>query len=287
VDEFTVKRITKNLGVKERLKGILRNVLGTYFDRFIVETYFAYRNLSDKRPFRHSIAILPNGINATKPYNWNSKKEDIILVVGRIGATQKNHELILNSFSRIKHLYGYKLYFVGPVEDEFKAYFNKLCNENALLKDNVLFIGNIDNKEDLYSLYKRSRIISFSSLYEGFSIAMIEALYFGCYLISTDLAVASDLTDNGRFGTLVQVNCRLIDILENDKVVDLVKYVHDHKAELINSNWFNFSVDLYSTKLQEVISPSFDISSTYDNSQRIYMDYNWSKIRTTFNSLIK
>ena len=131
--------------------------------------------------------------------------------------------LILEAFAANKYLQNYKLYFIGPVEKEFQNYFNRLCVLNPTLKENVLLVGNIENREELYQYYKRAKFICFSSFYEGFSIAMIEAVYFGCYLISTDLAVAKDLTCEGKYGKIVTINKSLLDIMEQAGVVDFVQ----------------------------------------------------------------
>jgi len=287
IDEFTVRRIINIYRTSEKIKHSFRTTLGKNFDHYIVETYYAYNNLKNIKPFSTSLAIIPNGISANQPFDLELIKEKIILVVGRIGATQKNHQLLLYAFSKVNNLYDYKLYFVGPVDPSFQLFFDELCKENISLRSNVVFTGNLENKADLYELYKRSKLVAFSSFYEGFSIAMIEALYFGCYLISSDLAVATDLTKNGKFGTIVPINSTLIKMLENKKVNDLVKFVHKHQLELINSNWFIDSSDLFADKLQLVISPDFDTSSVIENSKNIFANYNWDKIRAVFNSTIK
>lgn len=287
MDELTVKRIQNKSGFSEMTKDLLRRFLGRNIDVFLVETHYAYNNLSIIKPFNRSVSLIPNGINAKEAYPWDTIKEDIIVVIGRIGACQKNHELLLKAFSTAKNLHGYTLYFVGPVEANFKRFYEDLCHANPTLKDLVYFTGNIDRKEDLYQYYKRAKIVAFSSYYEGFSIAMIEAMYFGCYLISTDLAVAYDLTLNGTYGKIVPINCQLLTKMEKDGVMDYVKYIHTNQGEISHSSWFENSVDLYAKILDEVISHEFDFSNARENSLRIFNEYNWPKIRRVFNETIR
>jgi glycosyltransferase involved in cell wall biosynthesis len=287
MDELTVGRIQNKSGYTEKTKYLLRKLIGSFIDVYLVETQFVYKKLSEIKPFMASVSLIPNGIKSKEAYRWDTKKEDIILVIGRIGACQKNHELLLKAFSLTKNPLGFKLYFVGPVESNFKRFYEDLCQENPKLRDIVIFTGNIQNKDELYQFYKRAKFISFSSFYEGFSIAMIEAMYFGCYLISTDLAVANDLTLNGTYGKIVPINSLLLAKMVNDGVVDFVKYIHENQAEICHSSWFENSVALFASTLDEVISHSFDISNARENSLRIFKEYNWIKIRSVFNETIR
>lgn len=287
MDELTLRRIQNKLSYSEKIKHLLRNILGSFIDVYIVETQYVFDKISRLKPFKSSVSLIPNGINAKEPYRWDTGKENIIIVIGRIGACQKNHELLLKAFILTQNQDGYKLYFVGPVEANFSRFFEVLCQENPKLQDSVIFTGNIENKEELYQYYKRAKIVAFSSYYEGFSIAMIEAMYFGCYLISTDLAVANDLSLNGTYGKIVQINRQLLSKMEKYGVVDYVKYIHANLDEIRHSSWFEKSVDLYASALDEVISYSFDISNVRENSQRIFNEYNWAKIRNVFNETIR
>jgi glycosyltransferase involved in cell wall biosynthesis len=286
-NDLIVQRFIHAPGIIEKVKSVLRQLLGGFIDLYIIETQKSFDLLKNLSPFKSSIALIPNGISAIKAYGWDVIKEDLIVVVGRIGASEKNHELLLKAFASSKNLQGYKLYFVGPVKANFKRFYEDLCFANPTLKEMVYFTGNIENKEDLNHYYKRAKIVAFSSYYEGFSIAMIEAMYFGCYLISTDLAVAFDLTLNGIHGKIVPINSQLLSKMEKDGVVDYVKYIHANQDEINHSSWFENSVDLYASTLDEVISHSFDISNARENSQRIFNEYNWPKIRKVFNETIR
>ncbi len=286
-NDLIVQRFIHISGLIEKLKGLFRKLLGGSIDLYIIETQKSFDLLKKISPFKSSISLIPNGINAIKGYDWDIKKEDLIVVVGRIGATEKNHELLLKAYSTAKNLQGYKLYFVGPVEANFKRYYDDLCHAIPSLKEMVYFTGNIDNKEELYHFYKRAKIVAFSSYYEGFSIAMIEAMYFGCYLISTDLSVAYDLTLDGKYGKIVPINCQLLTIMKNGGAIDFVKYIHKNQDQISQSSWFDNSVVLFASTLDEVISSTIDISNTRENAQRIFNEYNWTKIRRVFNETIR
>jgi len=65
-------------------------------------------------------------------------------------------------------------------------YKDKLENlaENLGVEENVHFVGKVPNP---YTIYDMSDIISFPSKFEGFSIAMLEAMAFGKPIVSTDI----------------------------------------------------------------------------------------------------
>ena len=43
-----------------------------------------------------------------------------------------------------------------------------------------------------------------TSRYEGFPLVFPEAIYFGNYIITTDVSGANDITNNGQFGVIVR-----------------------------------------------------------------------------------
>jgi len=185
-------------------------------DLVTIETRAAYSKLVD---FLKNINInpekchyLPNGFNVDRYESkfslekiW-SKKENIILNVGRIGTKQKNTEIILESFIKLNPK-GWKLVLIGPVEENFTYFiddFFKKCPKR--MRDRIIFTGPIYDKAILYDWYCKSKIFYFPSRWEGFSLALIEAMFFMNYLVASKLDCTLDITDNGKYGTLVEIN---------------------------------------------------------------------------------
>jgi glycosyltransferase involved in cell wall biosynthesis len=287
LDDFNCHRLLKKNNFIEKFKFILRSYLGKSFDIYLTETLYTYHKLKQIKPYKKSILLLPNGINAINEYSWDIKKEKIIVVSGRIGAIQKNHELVLNAFASIKHYNGFKLFFIGTVTPNFLIYFNELLCIYPHLSKNVVFTGNIDDRQILYNYYKKASIICFSSFYEGFSIAMLESLYYGCYLLSTDLAVANDLSFGNKFGKIIEINKELLDLFDKKNISNNIKYLQSNHKEILNSKWFCNSVLSYSKALEDVIS-NFNINEKNSIlcSKEIYKNYNIKKISTTFNTYL-
>lgn len=148
-----------------------------------------YSEFSNK--FKH----LPNGVfweNKIKP-NWRDK-ENIIISVARFGTFQKNTELLLGALSKVEFT-DWKVYLIGPIEKSFISYIDKFYENNVSLKDKIFFLNELE-KEKLDAIYLKSKLFILSSRYEGFSLAMIEALSFGCSIITTNLISTKELINN-------------------------------------------------------------------------------------------
>jgi glycosyltransferase involved in cell wall biosynthesis len=165
-----------------------------------------YPELKDK------LICIPNGIDdisiqqeiLVKPYQ---EKENIILTVGRIGTDQKNTELLLEALKLID-LKDWKVYIIGPIEEEFKSHINTFFKEFPQLKDKVIFTGNIKDRLELFDWYNRAKIFCLSSRYEGFPIAFAEALYFGNHIITSPISSAKHITANGQYGIIAEPSAK-------------------------------------------------------------------------------
>jgi len=132
------------------------------------------------------------------------EKENIILTVGRVGEEIKNQKMILRALTKTD-MKNWKMVFVGPVNDNFKVYFDKLSAEFPQLKEKVIFTGNISNRVELYEWYNKSKIFCMTSLKESFCHSIGEALYFGNYIIGTEgIMSMKDITDNGKYGVTLK-----------------------------------------------------------------------------------
>ncbi|MEZ4802631.1 MAG: glycosyltransferase family 4 protein [Gelidibacter sp.] len=126
------------------------------------------------------IIILPNPLSneLTDSKVGSLKKENIVLNVGRL-IRSKNQDLLIRAFANINHK-DWKLVFLGdgPLLSEFQG-----LAADLQISDKVIFVGKTD---DVASYYNTSKIFAFTSKYEGFPNALIEAMYFELACISTD-----------------------------------------------------------------------------------------------------
>ncbi len=148
---------------------------------------------------------IPNGVDfdtdALRNCYSYEDKENIILSVGRIGSSEKGHEVLLEAFNLLgeEGRGNWKLVFVGPVEESFKAYTDKFFEKAPDLKHRVIFTGPVYDREALYEYYKKAKVFCMTSKYESFGIVLIEAAACGDAIISTKVGIADELIGDKEF----------------------------------------------------------------------------------------
>ncbi|MFM5164187.1 glycosyltransferase family 4 protein [Aeromonas rivipollensis] len=165
------------------------------------------------------------------------QRGDYFLVSGRIGSYEKNHELILASLKRIPDLKKWKVVFAGPIASEFMV----LYKESGL-DDRIIFLGQLE-REELFKWYARSKVFILTSRWEGFSLALLEAAYMGCYVVATDVGGVKEVTKNGLYGT----------IISQDNALDLSLAIE----HIINGN--NDTPRIYFKERLKYLKDNFDL----------------------------
>jgi glycosyltransferase involved in cell wall biosynthesis len=199
----------KNYILKQLEKKFIRSV-----DLISMENTEGTKLVQQKFPsITHKIMYLPVGANdiflesAFKDKHKKfSEKENIILTVGRVGEEIKNHEMIIRALTHI-NMKGWKMVFVGPVNPNFKTYFEEMSIGFPSLKEKTVFTGSISNRVELYEWYNRAKIFCMTSRKESFCHSISEALYFGNYIIGTEgIMSLKDVTDSGKYGVIIRDN---------------------------------------------------------------------------------
>ena len=151
------------------------------------------------------IEYIPNGF-----YNFAqvdlrgdfAQKQNIILTVGRIGTAQKRNETLLQAFARAADsLTGWQVVLAGAVTDSFRGWLESFFVEYPQLRERVVLTGMIEDKAELMAWYRRAKIFALTSELEGGTPNVVaEALNSGCYMITSEIDGAADITDFGRCG---------------------------------------------------------------------------------------
>lgn len=190
------------------------------------------------------LLYLPNCVNYSKIVEYKIKvkkwneKDNIILTVGRIGSPEKGHSKLLEIITKLD-IKNWKFLFVGPISKDFMSVINLFHKNFPNKKDRVIFTGNISDKKQLYKLYNKSKIFILPSMEEAAPLALVEASYFGNYLIGTlNIDSFHDVTNNYRFGKTYSDDTplELINILQkiiNNEVLNDFNTlnVHNHCKE--------------------------------------------------------
>ena len=110
------------------------------------------------------------------------KKDKYLLFVGTI-QPRKNLSVLIRAFNKfIQTNQGFKLVIAGKKGWLFEEIFEEV--EKLNLKNKIIFTDHVSDKK-LVSLYKNAFCFIMPSLYEGFGIPILEAMAYGCPVISS------------------------------------------------------------------------------------------------------
>lgn len=121
----------------------------------------------------------------------------IIIVIGRLEKA-KNQILALKTISKLNPKY--RIIFVGDGSE--RKYLENYVVENEL-SNSVLFVGHQKNP---YKFLNYADILLLPSLFEGFGIVLIEALYLQKQIVSVDIPTSREILQNGNFGFISKAN---------------------------------------------------------------------------------
>lgn len=125
-------------------------------------------------------------------------KQEYFLTVCRLNEEQKDVKTLIEAFSLYRGKE--KLVIVGDGKD--KTYLENFSKEKGL-SDKVIFLGALINP---FILMKNAKLFILSSKAEGFGLVLVEALYCGTKVISSDCPVGpKEILLNGEIGELFKV----------------------------------------------------------------------------------
>lgn len=229
---------------------------------FSCETSKVYNTICQNKEFgtilKSKLILMPNGFDEELFQSFDIKersfeeKENLIITVGRIGTEQKNTEMLLNALQNLD-LKDWKVCLIGPIVIDFQQIINNFYQQNPDKLNKVLFIGNINDKKQLWEWYNRAKIFVLTSRWEGSPIVLPEAQYFNNFIISPPFSAALDIIKNDKYGKIIEINAtedlskllkdiinnRIdIDVFEknNYKQLDYINFIKYVAEKLINCN---------------------------------------------------
>ena len=188
---------------------------------------------------RRKFRLIPNPIRSMiKPTKkkleqveklWSCPKGARILTVGSF-KKQKNHELLLHAFSKIKKSDA-RLMFVGTGEN-YESLHSLAIKLGIINK--VIFAG---FHKDPSPFYITADLFVLSSDYEGFGNVIVEALSYSLPVVSTDCPFGPrEILDNGKYGVLVPIN----------NIEELTKGINFQLNTRVNRDYLRARVEKYS-----------------------------------------
>lgn len=207
---------------RQRLMFIKRPLFRLFFkkaDLITTETeelkkkIFNYYLRSNASSLNLKVKLLPNlfDYDGFKDSNLTSpdlsKKENIMITVGRLGSFQKNTEMLLEAVKNL-NFKNYKLVLIGSIEQnekDFQKYINLYFKTNPHLKERILFTGKLNSKKEVWQWYHKSKIFVLTSRYESYANVLSEAAFFRNYIISTNIDGAQDIISKiSSYGSIVK-----------------------------------------------------------------------------------
>ena len=168
-------------------------------------------------------SILNQSKSTVKDFIFD-KKTKYLITVSRI-AEERNVIELINIFNSLSNKKNIKLLIIGdgPLLNECKSRVNQLNLENK-----IHFLG---YKSNPYKYLSKSHIYLSTAKWEGMGNSIIEALFFGLYVIAYDSpGGVSEMLKDGKFGSLIPYG-------------DKQKFASDLINNLNNSNLKNQDIN--------------------------------------------
>ncbi|MCE4044281.1 glycosyltransferase [Lysinibacillus fusiformis] len=158
---------------------------------------------TDIREFSQlDVQHIPNGFYEyfhTEPVQFHEKKNRI-LSVGRLDAPEKQTIFTIKAFLAAQ-LTDWELRLVGPMSESFQQEIKQLLDSHPYPAQ-VTMVGPISDKMQLEEEYRKAKIFCLTSTVECFAHVFAEAAKNGCYIVTTDVDGAADITQQQRFGRI-------------------------------------------------------------------------------------
>ena len=229
--------------------GVIREISAVFFaDRIVTNSQFNKQEILTIRSMEEdTIDVLPPGLDRSKLKNEDSGEikdlldgsKHIILCVGHC-IPRKGIIYLVKAFSKVNDP-KYKLCIVGKIDKDISYYHKvKLSLEELKLLDKVVLLNRVDQKT-LADLYSQADFFVLPSLKEGFGIVLLEAMYYGLPIITTNVSAMPELVVNEENGLLVNaanvedLTKALLTLIENP---DMRKKMSDSAYQKINDSYY-------------------------------------------------
>lgn len=152
-----------------------------------------------------NIKVIPNMVSQIADENLRDLNECHykIINVGRVDGDQKCQHRLIEAFSRIADKYPeWTVHFYGDIANKrYKHHLDSMISE-AKLEDRIIFEG---TTKEMQKKLLDADIFAFPSKYEGFSLALLEAMTAGLPVMAyKDCASVAAVIKNGETGFLAE-----------------------------------------------------------------------------------
>lgn len=209
--------------------------------------------------------VIHNGLDI-QSFHVSSRKEKlfghlnipsdykIVTMVGRLMA-QKNYPMFIETVKKAKDA-GLPLFFivagVGDLREELLSYCKQLNVE-----DKIAFIG---LRDDVPNVLASSDIFLFTTAFEGFPNALLEAMAAGLPIVTTNFLGVDELIEQNINGKIVRMG-------EIDAAVDALKFYLDFPQKALE----------YGEKALKTVSNKYSIQNMVEETMTYYKNITEAK----------
>lgn len=182
-----------------------------------------------------------------KEYSIKLEKLNVVHVSNNIESNIKGHKTLIKIVSKLK-IEGFQV-IVSFVGDGSRVNYFKKYAKKLNVQDQIIFVGRIDNKNNLYDFLRTQDIFIFPSKSEGLGRVYLEAMGAGLPCLGSNIGGVIELIDKQYLFNPTDINA----------YVKCIKHLFINPSDLITMSLDN------SNRIK-----SFLIENTNDNREKFY-----------------
>ena len=219
-------------------------------NKIIAISSSVYNEIVERNVNKNKIEIVYNGIDLSNISIRKKEHENInIACVARLIAKTKGQDILIKSIRIVRNNYpNIKCYLVGDANNiKDREELKKLVDDIGL-DNEIVFTGNLDN---VPKFLESIDIFVLPSRYEGFGLALIEAMAAKIPVIASNIDGPKEIIKDNKYGTL----------FESESVEDLAKKI----IKVIESN-----DEIKIEKAYKYVNNNYSIKEMVNNLSNIY-----------------
>lgn len=212
-------KFTKTCFVSQSAKDGFEKTIGKLENAIIVHNVINYQRIIEKSKENVDLNYLTNSLK--------------MISVGRL-IEAKNYKGLIEIASKLEKEFEFELWIVGDGNQRKEL-------EDLIGKLNVKSVKLLGMHENPYPLLKKADLFVCSSIREGYSTAVVEALTLNLPVVTTDCAGMEEILNGGEYGLIVENNeqslyLALYNLLQNKNYYRELKTKSDLYKDRIQSN---------------------------------------------------
>jgi glycosyltransferase involved in cell wall biosynthesis len=228
------------LSVKEKINPFLvRKILAKLYrmtsERIIAISLFL-KSEYEKADSKTNITIIHSALDehyyekvikeiADKP---GIENKFTVLNIGSI-FYQKEQHLLIDAIKLCEDVSDFEVKIIGEIKDNKYFDFLKKKTDNDILKNVISFCGKLDKNEVIYEILNSNAVI-ITSFEEGQSLVLLESLYLGKAVISSNVGIVPEIIRDRINGIIFRNN-------DHKDLADKIKFLKSNRT-LCENIWF-------------------------------------------------